>query len=191
METFGPRLLVRIAAEAPGVRLRFLQKPDKASTPLREGAVDLETGVVDESIGPEVRALSLFRDRFVGVTRADHPLSGGRVTVVRYLRCRHVDVRRATERLAIDASLEGLGRGREVAVTVAGFASAIALARATDFVATVPERHTAALRFGMHTFTLPFSMEGFTVSLLWHPRLEADPAHRWLRGCVREICAKG
>jgi DNA-binding transcriptional LysR family regulator len=27
------------------------------------------------------------------------------------------------------------------------------------------------------------------ISLLWHPRLDADPAHRWLRGCVRDICA--
>jgi len=27
------------------------------------------------------------------------------------------------------------------------------------------------------------------VSLLWHPRLDGDPAHRWLRGCVRAACA--
>jgi hypothetical protein len=27
------------------------------------------------------------------------------------------------------------------------------------------------------------------VSLLWHPRMETDPAHRWLRGRVREVCA--
>jgi hypothetical protein len=28
-----------------------------------------------------------------------------------------------------------------------------------------------------------------TVSMLWHPRLDADPAHRWLRGIMRDICA--
>jgi DNA-binding transcriptional LysR family regulator len=32
-------------------------------------------------------------------------------------------------------------------------------------------------------------MPGITVSMLWHPRLDADPAHRWLRGCVRDACA--
>jgi hypothetical protein len=26
--------------------------------------------------------------------------------------------------------------------------------------------------------------------MLWHPRLDADPAHRWLRGCVRDACVK-
>ena len=41
----------------------------------------------------------------------------------------------------------------------------------------------------MHSFALPVAAPEFTVSLLWHPRLDADPAHRWLRGCVREVCA--
>jgi DNA-binding transcriptional LysR family regulator len=40
----------------------------------------------------------------------------------------------------------------------------------------------------MHSFALPVPVPGFTVSLLWHPRLDADPAHRWLRGLVREVC---
>jgi DNA-binding transcriptional LysR family regulator len=43
----------------------------------------------------------------------------------------------------------------------------------------------------MHTFPLPVATPGFTVSLLWHPRLHADPAHRWLRGLVLEACASG
>jgi DNA-binding transcriptional LysR family regulator len=41
----------------------------------------------------------------------------------------------------------------------------------------------------MHSFALPVSTPEFTVSLLWHPRLDADLAHRWLRGHVRQICA--
>jgi len=32
-------------------------------------------------------------------------------------------------------------------------------------------------------------MPEITVSLLWHPRMDADPAHRWLRRCVRDACA--
>jgi DNA-binding transcriptional LysR family regulator len=45
------------------------------------------------------------------------------------------------------------------------------------------------LRVGMFSFSLPLAAPEITVSLLWHPRLDADPAHRWLRRCVREICA--
>ncbi len=185
VETFGPALIARVAAEAPRVRLRFLQKPDKDSAPLRAGVVDLETGVVDRATSPEVRAQALFRDRLVGVVRARHPLSGARVTLPRYVGGRHVDVRRGIELGPIDEALRGLGRERDVATIVAGFATAIALARATDLIASVPERHTAALRVGMHSFALPFATPDFTVSMLWHPRLDADPAHRWLRACVR------
>src|SRR4028119_203909 len=47
VETFGPDLIARLAGEAPGVRLHFVLKPDKDSTPLRDGSVDFETGVVD------------------------------------------------------------------------------------------------------------------------------------------------
>jgi DNA-binding transcriptional LysR family regulator len=44
VENFGARLIARIAEQAPGVRLRFVHKPDKDSTSLRDGTVDLETG---------------------------------------------------------------------------------------------------------------------------------------------------
>ena len=55
VENFGARLLARVSAEAPGVRLRFVPKPHKDSSPLRDGSVDLETGVVGAATGPEVR----------------------------------------------------------------------------------------------------------------------------------------
>ncbi|MBS0158673.1 MAG: LysR family transcriptional regulator [Nitrospira sp.] len=57
-------------------------------------------------------------------------------------------------------------------------------------IATVPERHTGVLRAGMYSFGLPVSTPEFTASMLWHPRLDADLAHRWLRGCVREVCTQ-
>ncbi len=81
------------------------------------------------------------------------------------------------------------GLTREIAVVVSGFTTALALARASDLIASVPERHTGNLRDGMQSFTLPIPTPEITVSLLWHPRLDTDAAHRWLRGCVREVCA--
>jgi DNA-binding transcriptional LysR family regulator len=85
--------------------------------------------------------------------------------------------------------LEACGLEREIAAIVGGFSTALVLARATDLIASVPERHTGNLRVGMHSFPLPVPTPELTVSMLWHPRLDADPAHRWLRGHVRELCA--
>lgn len=49
------------AARPVGVRLRFVQKPNKDSTPLREGAVDLETGVVEKRLGSAAPLFLLCR----------------------------------------------------------------------------------------------------------------------------------
>lgn len=191
VENFGAGLLARIAAEAPGVRLHFLHKLDKDSGPLRDGSVDLETGVVDQSIGPEVRAQALFRDRYIGVVRKGHPLSNGELTAARFAAARHVHVsRREGDKGPIDAALAGLGLVRHIDTVVGGFAAALALVRASDLVTCVHERHTGVLYTGMHPLDLPLPLGPFSVSLLWHPRLEADPAHRWLRGCVRGVCAQ-
>jgi DNA-binding transcriptional LysR family regulator len=191
VENFGPRLIARVNAEAPGVRLRFIQKTDKDSAPLRDGTVDLETGVVGKTTGPEVRAQALFRDRFIGVVRNGHALSRGKVIPPRYAAGKHILVsRRGLDKGPIDDALQALGLQREIVTIVGGFATALALARESDLIASVPERHTGKLRTGMHSFSLPVAIPEITVSLLWHPRMDADPAHRWLRRCVRDACAE-
>jgi DNA-binding transcriptional LysR family regulator len=197
VENFGADLIARVAREAPGVRLCFVQKLDKDSGPLREGAVDLETGVVGDTESPELRAQALFRDRFVAVVRRGHAMSLGEVTPAAYAAGGHIGLSRHgqghdtdRDKGQIDEALQALGLTRHIATTVGGFASALALAKSSDLIATVPERHTGNLRAGMHSFALPVAVPEFTVSLLWHPRMQADPAHRWLRGCVREVCGQ-
>lgn len=191
VENFGPALIRRISIEAPGIRLHFIQKTNKDSAPLRDGTVDLETGVVETTTAPEFRVQALFRDRMVGVVRLRHPLARGKITLRRYLSGKHISVSRAgTDQRLIDDSLTRIGAARQIVTIVGGFSLAVALARDSDLIATVPERHTGNLRAGMKSFALPFSTEPITISLIWHPRLDADPAHRWLRGCVRDVCGK-
>jgi DNA-binding transcriptional LysR family regulator len=188
-ETFGPALIARTAAEAPGVRLRFVAKPDRESTSLRDAAVDLETGVVGRATGPEIRARGLFRDRFVAVVRAEHSLAYDDKASSAYIGGRHVLVSRdGADDGPVSRALAAAGMTRDVAAIVSGFSTAIALARQTDLIATVPERHTRALLSGTFTFPLPVPAPEIMISLLWHPRLDADPAHRWLRERVHEVC---
>ena len=67
-------------------------------------------------------------------------------------------------------------------------APAIALARDTDLIASVPERYITVPPRGLYCFELPVTLPPFTVAMLWHPRQDADLAHRWLRACLREVC---
>lgn len=191
VETFGARLLQRLQADAPRSVLQFVAKPDKASAPLREGEVDIETGVIDLTTAPEMRAVPLFEDRWVGVVRDGHALSNGKVTLDRYIQAEHVHVlRRGLHSTDIDDAVSAGGLERSIAMIVHGFSAALYLARETDLVATVPERHTAGLRKGMYAFVLPLEVPGFSLSMLWHPRMDGDLAHRWLRSLLRSICAE-
>ncbi len=188
-ENFGPNLIARVSAEAPGVRLRFVQKLDKDSASLRDGTVDLETGVIDDKTGPEVRTRVLFRDRFIGAVRMGHSLSQGEMTPARYASGMHVLVsRRGLDKGLMDEVLQQFGLERVIGTFVSGFSGALAIARASELIATVPERHTGNLRAGMYSFSLPVPSPEITVSMLWHPRMDGDTAHRWLRGCLHDVC---
>ncbi|SEM21703.1 transcriptional regulator, LysR family [Pseudoxanthomonas sp. GM95] len=193
VEAFGPRLIRAVAAVAPGVQLRFVHKARKSATPLREGQVDLEIGVLD-AMGPEVRVQALFRDRFVGVVRTGHPLAAAaQVGVEAYLGFGHVVAsRRGREHGPVDAALAALGLERRIAAVVPGFPAALAIARDSDLIALVPASYAQAqpqhASEGLHVFALPLALEGITVSQMWHPRLHDDAGHRWLRALVLNEC---
>lgn len=188
-ESFGPALIERIGRDAPGVRLRFVRKLDRDSTALREGSIDLETGVVGGNSGPEIRTQLLFRDQFVGVVRQDHPLVSGKAKRAAYSNGRHILVSRDGKSSGpVDETLREAGLKREIVASVDGYATALMLVRSSELIASVPERHTEPLRVGLHTFALPVKMPPLAISLMWHPRQDADPGHRWLRGCLHDAC---
>lgn len=191
VENFGAQLVMKLRSQAPKVRVRFVVKLSKESRLLREGYVDLETGVVGEETSPEIRMRKLFTDNFVGVVQLKHPLSEGEISCSRYAAENHVLVsKQGGERGPVDEALAELGLERNIVTLVGGYSAALAIAKTCDMVATVPERHTGNLRTGMFSFALPFDMPSIPVSMFWHPRMDGDQAHRWLRDCVRDVCAE-
>jgi len=189
-------LVAAITEVAPRVRLRFAPKPEKDARPLREGQIDLEIGVLG-AFAPEVRTQSLFRDRFVGVARIGHPLlSDTNISPESYAACDHVVASRKGEFSGpVDAALEELGLQRTVSVVVPGFPDAMRIARHSDLVALVPHsclsnnlENDQAATAGLQSFELPVRTPEIVISAMWHPRMDADPAHRWLRDTVVSVC---
>lgn len=191
-------LVAAIATAAPRVRLRFAPKPEKDARPLREGQIDLEIGVLG-AFAPEVRAQALFRDNFVGVARTGHPLlTDTNITIERYAACNHVVASRRGEFTGpVDNALEELGLSRIVTCVVPGFPDAMRIARQTDLVGLVPRScfgigfdSNLADTVGLESFELPVRTPEIVISAMWHPRLDADPAHRWLRETVSAVCRR-
>ena len=199
MESLAAPLAAAVLAGAPRLRLRFAPKPDKDAGPIRDGTIDLEIGVLGTA-APEMRTQALFRDRFVGVARLGHPLlAQPAVTAERYAACGHVVASRSGRFAGpVDEALRMLGLARRVALVVPGYPDAIRMARCSDLVALVPSAclgggagHEGSAMAGVRGFDLPVETPGITVSATWHPRTDADPLHRGLRGIVVGVCRAG
>ena len=194
VELLAAPLIAAISEVAPSVRLRFAPKPDKDALPLRDGEVDLEIGVLGAS-APEVRTRFIFRDDFIGAVRVGHELLAGPLTPERYARCCHVVAsRRGAFTGPVDDALQELRLKRNVVAVVPGFPDAMRVARNTDLVALVPRSclgsstNADAAGHGLIGFDLPVHTPEIAISAMWHPRMDADPAHRWLRDTVIEVC---
>jgi len=188
---YGARLLARAAEEAPGIRIRFLAESHVDAPVLRQGTADLEVGVID-STAPEVRAEILHEDRMVGVVRAGHPLLAGELTPGRFAaEADHLNVsRRGKLHGPVDAVLAELGLERRVVGTVGTFPASLFVVRDTDLVGLISLWSVPlADSLGLVTFEVPLQLPALKVGLAWHPRHDADPAHAWLRDCVRELMA--
>jgi DNA-binding transcriptional LysR family regulator len=198
IDLLGAALMARIHRVAPGVQIRFAPKPDWDAQPLREGAIDLEIGIVRTS-APEVRTRLLFRDRYVGVCRIGHPLlDTGDITAERWAAYGHVMTSRTGEaETPIDAALAPADIRRNVLIIVPSYMSAMQLARRSDLLAVVPHSCLGnamtpdfAAANGLQSFALPLPIPAFNISAIWHPRLDHDPAHRWFRGEVLALCCE-
>jgi len=57
------------------------------------------------------------------------------------------------------------------------------MAATTDYVLTVSDRAAMALATSLRLriMELPLPLSPYALNLLWHPRLENEPANRWLR----------
>ena len=188
---FAAALVTTITQAAPRVLLRFAPKPDKEAAPLRDGRIDLEIGSPGAAT-PEALCRLICHDRFVGTARLGHPLFDGPVTPRRYAECRHVVTsRRGAGTGPVDDALRELGLRREIVAIVPDFVNALAIARRSDLVALVSCSCfgvSDATAQGLVEFRLPVPTPEVAIKAMWHPRLDADPAHRWLRETLIETC---
>ena len=178
---FAASLIVNMLSAAPQTRLHITSKPKKDAGPLRDGAADLEIGILGE-FAPEIRTRALFQDHFIAAVRPGHPLLNAPVTPERFAACLHVVAsRRGLPTGPVDEALAELGLVRKIAAVLPGFPDAMEVARRSDLVAQIPH---SVLSDDLVEIPLPVKVPDIKVSALWHPRLDADPEQRWFREVV-------
>jgi DNA-binding transcriptional LysR family regulator len=178
----GPAVDRVVRGEAPEVSLRFLPSVVDDWIPLRDGTADLSV-CLPGYFPPEFRTRPLLTERFVCVVRTDHPQVGRRLTLDAYLALDHIVVAPLGKPSHVDRILAERGHERRVRCVVPYFGAALHLLAATDYVLTVSETAARALAstLPLRIVEPPLALPSYPVNLLWHPRLDSEPANRWLR----------
>jgi DNA-binding transcriptional LysR family regulator len=169
--------------DAPKVCVRFIPNSPNDPALLRDQGSDLAVGIYGE-LPQEMRKRQLLTDRFVCVVRRGHPATKKRFTLEQYVRLPHIQVApRGKPGGYLDDVLRERGLSRTVARAVPYFVTALQLAAETDYVLTISER--IAIRFAaslsLELLEVPVKLRPYALSLVWHPRMDGDPAHRFLR----------
>lgn len=185
--TMAP-LLRQLATRAPGIDLSVVVFPNLEEL-MESGALDLALAVP----GHVSRAMSqepLFGDEFVCMVRRDHPQIRRTLSLERYIAQRHVVVApTGTPGSLVDSALAQRGLERRIALRVTNFLIAPVVVCNTDFVNTMPVRlaRQLAQTYPLRLLPPPLELPRFEYFMFWHPRLDHDPAQRWLREFVGAV----
>jgi DNA-binding transcriptional LysR family regulator len=193
---FTPRLMEVLADKAPGVAISTLR--NNTTTNLRE---ELEAGHVDIAIGllPQLKAgvfqRRLFLQRYVCLFSKEHPLARKRsVSLKDFGAADHVQVQAAgTGHGKADDVMAAQGIQRRIRLRVPHFVAIGHILRASDMIATVPERlaQSIAEPFGLVWRPHPVALPQIAINLFWHAKVHRDPGNQWLRGLLFDSFADG
>jgi DNA-binding transcriptional LysR family regulator len=189
---FLPKLLKNLRRLAPQASINAV------SLPAAQIAEGLEAGTVDLAMGyfPDLKKNNffqqvLFTDGFVGLLRADHPLSAKKLTLKQFLQLEHAVVRaESRSQEVIEGYLKRKRIQRRVVLTTPHFASAPVLVAQSDLMVTVPEplgNYLSSASSEVRVVGLPFPSPRIPLRQFWHRKFHHDPRSRWLRTLTAEL----
>jgi DNA-binding transcriptional LysR family regulator len=187
----APGMAAYLARVAPGVALSFEPWTADAFHDLERGKADL--AIWGNETPSQFNRQVFAKDEIVCVVRADGPLARkGKLTRRDYADAKHVRVAAfANEETVFERRIEAHGIRRQIGLSVPYFGAAVLAVGTTDLVATVP-RGAVTLYQGIAKVAVlppPYPVEPLEIVMVWHPRLDADPAHAWLRQTIATITA--
>ena len=185
---FGPALVHTILTQSPHSTVRCEPLDAHVFAKLDAGTIDL---LIYGRPPPEQhRGQHLFTDRYVCVVAADHPLARrSAVSLSQYLRWPHLTI--DVGQPAVDQALEARGARRRIAVSMPYHVLAANILPGTDLILTVPARlaHHFADPDATRVLDGPPELGELQFYAVWHPRLDNDPSHAWLRHIVGSVAA--
>lgn len=187
-QVLGPSLVEEFSRQAPEASLII--------TTMQSREIDVETQQehFDLRLGwfvappPSWFMRKLIDDRMVVITGSGNTDVGATIDVEQFTSIRHVAIRtrQALYQTGMDKMLQERGVRRNVAVWLSNFSAIPQILARSKLLALVPE--SLAKRYSAQGFVRilepPVPLDGFRVSMAWSPRVNYEPANRWLRSLV-------
>jgi len=170
-----------VHAAGPGVRCALHQFAPSRLSELESGKLDLALGSPGQfQDTPGLMSRTIIRDRFMSAVRSGTPPA---TDLDSFCARDHVLVSGEGGGFAgtVDQALAAQGRSRRVRVSVQSYLLAIEAVAASDMIATLPKALLMASHRRLAVFEPPVALPPFTLIAAWHPRVDRDPSHRWLR----------
>jgi DNA-binding transcriptional LysR family regulator len=187
----APVICRDVLPKAKKVRIDFTSwRPQQVFEDLMRGSVDLVLSANTVEIPHELQSQMIYDEEFVCVVDAKSKLRR-QLTIAEYIAAEHVSVSiQAGSQVIPDKPLEAKGYRRKIAMHVPYHEAAIRCTRDTKLMATVPRRLAEGSVSGasaVKILTPPPEIAGFRYMMTWHPRVNTDAAHAWLRATMREV----
>ena len=156
---------------------------------LARGQIDLAITIPEFAVS-DLRSRLLYREHYVVAVRPQHPLARrAAMTVERFCNYDHLVVSPTGGSFEgpTDQALARLQLRRKVRYSVPSFLLLPEMLQTDDLVALVPSRLLSENNKRLVVLNPPVDVPGFDVIAVWHPRIDKDIAHRWLRGRLVNI----
>jgi DNA-binding transcriptional LysR family regulator len=126
---------------------------------------------------------TLFDEEWMTAQRRGHPRGTGPLTMDEFCAADHllISAEGAEFKGMVDDALGRLGRQRRVSVSIQSYALAPLILANSDCLCTLPRRFLRRFEGALDLFTPPLDLGKFHLQALWHPRMQDDAPHRWLR----------
>lgn len=196
-EMLMPALADRLSRQAPGMRVQLVDLvPENYAATLQRHEVDI--ALIPLTTLPDwVDHRPVFRSSFVVIARQDHPrlaragvLPGMVIPIDLFCDLGHVLFSPEGRFKALgDAALARVGRERRVVMTLPVFSGIARAVSTSDLISILPGQLSDRVAPGLSLslYQAPVAIPQALMTMIWHRRASATPAHRWMRDLIAEI----
>ena len=187
-----PRLCQQYANGDYQVRFEFLPWQSGILELVEHGQLDLVLHIDDGLLPVHFQSERLYREDWICVVAHDSPF-GDRLSLKEYLAACHVVVATYGGVQTIpDKQLEAIDAKRNSSIRVPYFGVALQCLPGTELVLTLTSGMKTVVKANrkLRLVKAPEELHPFHFLMAWHPRVNSDPPHVWLRQAIRATTAE-